>query len=134
MHAGESVVDRDVSDAFEASAEQGPVLGRGFFDVNAVRVRNHPEANMGEAGAEGDADAAVAVVDQRRDGDEAHGDLRVGERAQIVVERGEGLVELLRCDGVVEIFVVGHHGLAHGQHIFTPLGVGEMPCGGLSEE
>ena len=69
-----------------------------------------------------------------RDGDEANGDLRVGECGQIVIECGEGLVKLLRRDGVVEVLVVGDHGLVHGLHVFTPLGVGEMAGGSLCEE
>ena len=103
MEAGQSFVDGDVADALDARAEQIFVFGGGLFDVNAVGVRDHPEADVGEAGAEGDADAAVAVVHEGCDGDEANGDLRVGERGQIVIECGEGLVELLRRDGVVEI-------------------------------
>ena len=53
---------------------------------------------------------------------------------EIVIECGEGLVKLLRRNRVVEILVVGHHGLTHGLHVFAPLCVGEMTAGSLSEE
>ena len=134
MHPREGFVYRNVADAFETRTEQRLVLWRRLFDVNAVRVLDHPETDVGKAGSKRNADAAVAIADKGRDGDQADGDLRIGERWQIVIELSEGLVKLLRRDGVVEVLVIGGHGLTHGLHIFAPLGVGEMACGSLREE